>query len=86
MDVVKCVEHGERLVDVAHALDLPGSTVRTILLRATKIKASAMTSLPGASLHVVKTRDAKLVKINKLLMGWIKNQARCNIPRSVNDS
>jgi len=81
LDILKRFEAGERPVNIAKALGLAESTVKTIRDRdSTTIKKIATaTSVSGAK-NMTRARDILLVKMESLLFIWIEKQVHDHVP------
>lgn len=83
LDILRRFDNGEKAVDIAKALNLPATTVRTIQARdRDKIKeaAKSVTSLDAKTM--TRTRSSFMIKMESLLSIWIQNQIAQKIPLS----
>jgi hypothetical protein len=58
LDVIRCIEAGERQIDVCKALDMTGSTVRCILKNEDKIKECGKTGTPLSAIKLNRARSS----------------------------
>ncbi|XP_007665107.1 tigger transposable element-derived protein 1 [Ornithorhynchus anatinus] len=82
LDVLKCLDSGERQIDVCKAFGLAGSTVRTIIRNAAKIREFGKTTTPLTAAKLSRARPPIMVDMERLLSIWIEEQTRRRIPLS----
>lgn len=82
LKVIRKIENGKRQVDVCRELNLPGSTVRTIMQNAEKIKRSVQSTTPLSATKTSRTRNTMIEKMEKLLTYWIEDQNNRDMPLS----
>ncbi|XP_066489716.1 tigger transposable element-derived protein 1-like [Tiliqua scincoides] len=82
MQVLQCIEAGERQVDVGRRLGLGTSTIRTILKNGEKIKRSAKSTTPQSATKTSRSRNILLEKMEKRLSIWIEDQTQHCVPLS----
>lgn len=80
MQVIQCIEAGERQVDVGRRLGLGTSTIRTILKNGEKIKRSAKLTTPQSATKTSRSRNILLEKMEKRLSVWIEDQVQHCVP------
>ncbi|XP_042228340.1 tigger transposable element-derived protein 1-like [Homarus americanus] len=85
LDVVTCLQSGERVSDVGHVLGLNESTVRTIRDNAEKIKNSALSGTSASATKTSYVRCSIMEHMERKRTGsmWIEDQNHRNIPVSM---
>nr|XP_006128720.1 tigger transposable element-derived protein 1-like [Pelodiscus sinensis] len=83
LDVLRCLDEGERAVDIGIALGLTPTTVRTIRRNADKIRASARWVTPLSATTISQSRSSLLENMERLLSVWIEDQNQRNVPLSL---
>lgn len=64
-------------MDIGCVLELPTSTMRTIITNATKIKSSAESVILGSAVRIMKGKDKVMEKMERFLSVWIKVKGMC---------
>ena len=82
LKVIRKIENGERQIDVCHELNLPGSTIRTIMQNAEKIKKSVQSTTPVSATKTSRTRSKIIEIMEKLLTYWVEDQNNRDMPLS----
>ncbi|XP_019391383.1 PREDICTED: centrosomal protein of 89 kDa isoform X4 [Crocodylus porosus] len=83
LDVLKRIEAGERQNEVCRALNLAGSTVRTILKNKDKIKECGRIVTPLNALKLSRSRAPIMLEMEKLLSVWIEDTTQRRMPLSM---
>lgn len=83
LEVLRRFEVGEKLSQIAKALDLAVSTVATIRDNKEKIKASPQIATPSRASRLTRHRSAVMETMERLLRAWLDDQSQRNMPLSV---
>lgn len=83
LEVLRRCEVGEKLSQIAKALDLAVSTVATIRDNKEKIKASSQVTTPIRASRLTRHRSAVMETMERLLRVWLEDQSQRNVPLSV---
>lgn len=83
LEVLRRFEVGEKLSQIAKALDLAVSTVATIRDNKEKIKASSQIATPLRASRLTRHRSAVMETMERLLRVWLEDQSQRNMPVSV---
>ncbi|KAG8239600.1 hypothetical protein J437_LFUL018312 [Ladona fulva] len=81
LDILKRYDYGERAVDISNALDLPSSTVRSIIRSSEKIKEFGRSATPlNAKCLFKNNRSSLMVEMEEMLSEWIDHQTQNQVP------
>lgn len=83
LEVLRRFEVGEKLSQIAKALDLAVSTVATIRDNKEKIKLSSQIATPLRASRLTRHRSAVMETMERLLRVWLEDQSQRNMPLSV---
>lgn len=83
LEVLRRFEVGEKLSQIAKALDLAVSTVATIRDNKEKIKLSSQIATPLRASRLTRHRSAVMETMERLLHVWLEDQSQRNMPLSV---
>ncbi|XP_054426242.1 tigger transposable element-derived protein 1-like [Pteronotus mesoamericanus] len=83
LEVLRRFEVGEKLSQIAKALNLAVSTVATIRDNKEKIKASSQIATPSRASRLTRHRSAVMESMERLLRVWLEDQNQRNMPLSV---
>lgn len=82
LEVLRRVEEGEKLTQIARALGLATSTVASIRVNKDKIRANSQASMPISAKQLTCCRGVVMGHMERLLSLWIEEQRRRNLPVS----
>lgn len=83
LDILRRFDKGEKAVEIAKAVGLAATTVRTIRDRdGDKIREAAKSATSLDAKTMTRTRSALMIKMESLLSIWIENQVAQRIPLS----
>lgn len=83
LEVLRRFEVGEKLSQIAKALDLAVSTVATIRDNKEKVKASSQIATPLRASRLTRHRSAVMETMERLLRMWLEDQSQRNMTLSV---
>ncbi|XP_019362170.1 PREDICTED: CENPB DNA-binding domain-containing protein 1-like [Gavialis gangeticus] len=83
LDVLKPIEAGECQNGVCRALNLAGSTVRTILKNKDKIQECGRIVTPLNALKLSRSKGPIRLEMERLLSVWIEDTTQCCMPLSI---
>lgn len=82
LKLLKRIDSGERQVDVANALGITGSTVRTVIKNRDSILEAGKSSVPTQATQLTKARPPIMVEMEKLLSIFVEDNTQRRIPLS----
>lgn len=80
LQVIKRIEAGETQTSIGNSLNIPTSTIRTILKNTSRIKSSVTTTSKLSATKVTHSRNPLLEEMEKRLCIWMEYQNQRNIP------
>ncbi|XP_038608665.1 zinc finger protein 500-like isoform X2 [Tachyglossus aculeatus] len=83
MEIIKWAETGETPTQIGRALDIPRTTIITILKDKARIREYVRGSAPMQSTVITKRRVGLIAQVEKLLVGWLEDQRRGRTPVSL---
>ena len=76
MHVIRRIEAGEKQADVGRSLELAGSTIRTIIKNADRIKMIAKSSEKMNHKKMTRSEVSLVEKMEQMLSSWVQGQNR----------
>ncbi|XP_061435172.1 tigger transposable element-derived protein 1-like [Lethenteron reissneri] len=83
MEVIKRSREGERAVDIGRRLNLPPTSVRTIVKNADEIESKAKHVLKHSEVKITRQRSVVMEQMEQLLALWIEDLHSKNAPISL---
>lgn len=83
IEIIKRAEKGTKATEIARALDIPRTTIVTILKDKARIQEHVKGSASLQSTVITKQRGGLLVQVEKLLIAWLEDQNRHCAPVSL---
>ncbi|XP_028929217.1 zinc finger protein 496-like [Ornithorhynchus anatinus] len=83
MEIIKRAETGETPTQIGRALDIPRTTIITILKDKVRIQEYVRGSAPMQSTVITKQRVGLIAQVEKLLVVWLEDQNRGRTPVSL---
>ncbi|GFR09786.1 hypothetical protein TNCT_737991 [Trichonephila clavata] len=82
MQVIRRLDTGERQSQIAAALNLATSTIRTLLKNKEKILSPASVTATSSATRITRSRNSTYVEMEKRLSIWIDDEIERNMPLS----